>query len=126
MKIITKGKLKREQIKNIKEIEEVVGGKISNFNIVKIDLENGRYANIIAYLDSMRGTVTVSIQEIGVLTKEIFVEEIYHIHQGEYGMEIVPDKCIDEEYIAKDMFDNYKKYQFIIDKIALETFEVNK
>lgn len=88
-------------------------------------LEVGK-ANIIAYLDVIKNIVTVSIQEIGILTKEIFVEEIYHIHQGEYGMKIVPDKCIDEEYIAKDMFDNYKKYQFIIDKIALETFEVNK
>ena len=46
MNIIAKGKLKREQIKNINEIEEFIGVEVSNFNIAKIDLENGKYANI--------------------------------------------------------------------------------
>lgn len=124
MKIITKGKLKRNQITNISEIEEVVGGAVSNFNIAKLDLENGRYTNIISYLDTMRDIVTVSIQEIGIFTKEVFLEEIYHISQGEYGLEIVPDKCIHEKLQTKDMLHTYDKYQFIIDEIALETFKI--
>lgn len=123
MKIIAKGKLKREQIKNINEIEEVICGIASNFNIVKLDLENGRYANIISYLDTMREIVTISIQEIGIFTKEVFLEEIYHITQGEYGLEIVPDKCTHEELQTKDMFNIYNEYQAIIDEIVLETFK---
>ncbi len=123
MKIIAKGKLKREQIKNINEIEEVVCGIVSNFHIVKLDLENGRYTNIISYLDTEREIVTVSIQEIGMLTKEVFLEEIYHLWQGEYGIEIVPDKCIDKELQTKDIFNAYDKYQAIIDEIVLETFK---
>ena len=118
MKIIAKGKLKREQIKNINEIEEFIGVEVSNFNIAKIDLENGKYANIISYLDTIRAIVTVSIQEIGMLTNKKFLEEIYHIFQGEYGLEIVPDKCIHEELQTKDMFNVYNEYQAIIDEIV--------
>ena len=124
MKIITKGKLKRNQITNINEIEEVIGGAVSNFNIAKLDLENGRYTNIISYLDTTRAIVTVSIQEIGMLTNKKFLEDIYHIHKGEYGLEILPDKCIHEELQTKDMLQTYNKYQFIVDEIALETFKV--
>ena len=76
MKIIAKGKLKKEQIKNINELEEVIGGQVLNFHMVKIDLENGKYADIISYLDTTRAIVTVSIQEIGMLTNKIFSEEI--------------------------------------------------
>ena len=123
MKIISKGKLKREQIKNINEIEEVIGGTISNLHGVKLDLENGRYVNIVSYLDTVRDIVTVSIQEIGMLTNKIFLEEIYHISQGEYGLEIVSDKCIHEELQTKDMFDTYDKYQAIIEEILLKTFK---
>lgn len=124
MKIITKGKLKRNQITNINEIEEVVGGAVSNFNIAKLDLENGRYTNIISYLDTMREIVTVSIQEIGMLTNKKFLEEIYHINECEYGLEILPDKCIHKELQTKEMLHTYNKYKLIVDEIALETFKV--
>lgn len=123
MKIMIKGKLKREQIKNINEIEEVVCGTVSNFHIVKLDLENGRYTNIISYLDTIRDIVTVSIQEIGMLTNKLFLEEIYHIHEGEYGLEIISDNCIHEELQTKDMFNTYDKYQAIVDEMVLETFK---
>lgn len=123
MKIIAKGKLKKEQIKNINELEEVVGGQVLNFHMVKIDLENGKYANIISYLDTIRAIVTVSIQEIGMLTNKKFLEEIYHIFQGEYGLEIVPDKCIHEELQTKDMFNEYDKYKAIVDEIVLATYQ---
>ncbi|MEG2246490.1 MAG: hypothetical protein RSC84_03480 [Peptostreptococcaceae bacterium] len=123
MKIIAKGKLKREQIKNINEIEEVVCGTVSNFHIIKLDLENGRYTNIISYLDTVRDIVTVSIQEVGMLTKEVFIEDIYHLCQGEYGIEITPDCCIDEELQTRDMFNTYDKYQAIIDEMVLKTFK---
>ena len=95
MKIIAVEKLNRDQITNINELEEVINGTISNFNMIKMDLENGRYANIIAYLDSSRDMVTVSIEEIGMLTKKIFIEDVYHTYEGEYGIEIIPDQCID-------------------------------
>ncbi|SCH67473.1 Uncharacterised protein [uncultured Clostridium sp.] len=125
MKIISKGRLKREQITNINEIEEVVCGAVSNFCIVRVDLENGRYSNIISYLDTVREIVTVSIQEIGMLTNKVSLEEIYHISQGEYGLEIVSDKCIDKYLQTKDMFNTYDKYQAIVDEIVLETFNIN-
>ena len=97
--------------------------KYKNFHIANLDLENGRYTNIISYLDSVRSVVTVSIQEIGMLTKEVFVEEIYHIYEDEYGLEVVPDSCIHEKLQANDMFEVYNKYKFIIDTMVLETFK---
>ena len=119
MKVIETGRLKRENIKNIKAIEQRAGATINDFYLIKIDLENGRIAEIISHLNYSKDIIIVSIREIGILTKKVFMQEILYIYEGNYGLEIVSDDFIE----TKETLDIYKKYKTIIDKLAIEIFK---
>ncbi len=118
MKLIRKGIMPKEYIINVEEIEELeelLYIKINNIYKCFIDLENGRVGNIYMFYNRNLNCIIIHLQEVGILTSEIFIDQIYLANGCEFGLQI---STTDDDY------EYYEKYKKFIDEIVFEVYRL--
>lgn len=117
MKLIRKGIMPKEYIINVEEIEELeelLDIKINNIYKCFIDLENGRVGNIYMFYNRNLNCIIIHLQEVGILTSEIFIDQIYLANGYEFGLQIST---------TDDNYEYYEKYKLFIDEMIFEIYK---
>ena len=117
MRLIRKGILPKEHIINVGEIEELLDIEINNIYKCLIDLENGRVGIINMFYNINLDCIHIQVQELGILTNNIFIEQDYLSNEGEFGLQISA---------SNDNYEYYEKYKLFINEMIFEIYKNNK
>ncbi|RDY29766.1 hypothetical protein CHL78_000930 [Romboutsia weinsteinii] len=117
MKLIRKGILPKEHIINVGEIEELLNIEINNIYKCLIDLENGRVGIINMFYNINLDCIHIQVQELGILTNNIFIEQDYLSNEGEFGLQISA---------SNDNYEYYEKYKLFINEMIFEIYKNNE
>lgn len=115
MRLIRKGILPKEHIINVEEIEELLNIEINNIYKCLINLENGRVGIINMFYNTNLDCVHIQVQELGILTNKIFIEQDFLSNEGEFGLQIST---------SNDNYEYYEKYKLFIDEMIFEVYKL--